>query len=223
MIGGCQISGDTIDGRPWHEPLPERIGRLCQFASGWVELKQKPAERKIAFILNNSHTHQSRTVGTAAHLDALESVAGILQIMKDAGYRVQPPADGKELITTILDRKALSEFRWTSVTETVTKGGALALLGEETWRPWIEALPRKLQDKLRETWGNPPGEERDGVPAGMIHEGKLVITGISYGNVLVMTQPKRVVPEAGVMARYVKSCTIRDSSSIYYFATYQYW
>lgn len=223
---GVKSPGDTIDGEvQWHEPLPERIGRLCHFASGWVRLKQKkPAERKIAFILNNSPcTSIEATVGTAAHLDALESVAGILHIMKDAGYRVQPPADGKELITTILDRKALSEFRWTSVTETVTKGGALALLGEETWRPWIEALPRKLQDKLRETWGNPPGEERDGVPAGMIHEGKLVITGISYGNVLVMTQPKRGCAGSRCDGQV---CKILHDPEIpppyHYFATYQY-
>ena len=80
-------------------------------------------------------------MGTAAHLDALESVARILQVMNQEGYRVTPPADGKELITTIMDRKAISEFRWTSVAETVAKGGALALLGPETWKTMDSKSP----------------------------------------------------------------------------------
>jgi len=177
----------------WHDPLTERIDRISRLIAGWIQLKKKnPAERKIAFILNNSPCASiEATVGTAAHLDSLESIAGIMHNMHDAGYTVNPPVDGKELITTILERKALSEFRWTSVAETVKKGGALALLGPDTWNPWIGSLPLSIQDQLRETWGNPPGEEIDGVPPGMVYDGKLVITGISYGNILVMTQPKR--------------------------------
>ncbi len=209
----------------WHDPIPERINRVCSLVNGWIRLKKKPpAKRKIAFILNNSPCASiEATVGTAAHLDALESVARILQEMKKAGYQVNPPADGKELITTILNKKALSEFRWTSVTETVTKGGALALLGRETWEPWIAGLPLKLQNQLRETWGNPPGEEKDGVPAGMIYEGKLVITGLSYGNILVMTQPKRGCAGSRCDGQV---CKILHDPEIpppyHYFVTYQY-
>ena len=223
---GVRSPDDTLMGETeWHDPLPERIDRLSKLIFGWIRLKQKkPADRKIAFILNNAPCASiEATVGTAAHLDALESVARILHVMKENGYSVQPPADGKELITTILNRKALSEFRWTSVAETVAKGGALALLGQETWEPWISALPQKLQDQLRETWGNPPGEEKDGVPAGMIHDGKLVITGISYGNILVMTQPKRGCAGSRCDGQV---CKILHDPEIpppyHYFATYQY-
>lgn len=223
---GVKSSDDPLMGETeWHDPLPERIDRISQLVSGWVRLKQKdPSERKIAFILNNSPCASiEATVGTAAHLDALESVARILHVMNDAGYTVNPPADGKELITTILERKALSEFRWTSITETVTKGGALALIGRETWEPWITSLPQKLQDQLRETWGNPPGEEKDGVPAGMTYEEKMVITGISYGNILVMTQPKRGCAGSRCDGQV---CKILHDPEIpppyHYFATYQY-
>ncbi len=209
----------------WHDPLPERINRLCTLVSGWVRLKNKhPADRKVAFILNNSPCASiEATVGTAAHLDALESVARILHILKQAGYSVTPPADGKELITTILDKKALSEFRWTSVAETVAKGGALALLGPEIWMPWIQSLPQGLQDQLRETWGNPPGEEKDGVPAGMIYDGKIVITGIRYGNALVMTQPKRGCAGARCDGQVCKILHDPQIPPPYqYLATYQY-
>jgi len=191
---GVKSSDDpAMDETEWHDPLPERIDRIATLVSGWVKLRRKPnAEKKVAFILNNSPCASlEATIGSAAHLDALKSIARIMQVMKNKGYTLTPPADGKELITTILDKKAISEFRWTSVDETVTKGGALALIGQETWEPWFNSLPPTLIKKLRETWGNPPGEEKDGVPAGMIYKGKLVITGVSYGNALVMTQPKR--------------------------------
>ncbi|HOW06058.1 cobaltochelatase subunit CobN, partial [Methanospirillum hungatei] len=115
---GVKSPDDPLMGETeWHDPLPERIDRIGQLVSGWIRLKQKnPAERRVAFILNNAPCASiEATVGTAAHLDALESVAQILQMMNNAGYTVDPPADGKELITTILERKALSEFRWTSV------------------------------------------------------------------------------------------------------------
>jgi cobaltochelatase CobN len=191
---GTRSKDDPVMGETeWHDPLPERINRLCDFVSNWVRFRKKPqADKKVAFILNNAPCASlEATVGSAAHLDALESVARILQVMRNEGYTITPPADGKELITTILEKKALSEFRWTSVAETVQKGGALALIGKETYEPWFSSLPPALLDRLRETWGNPPGEEKNGIPAGMIHDGKLVICGISYGNAVVMTQPKR--------------------------------
>jgi cobaltochelatase CobN len=40
-------------------------------------------------------------------------------------------------------------------------------------------------------WGNPPGEEKDGVPAAMVYDGKIVVTGVQYGNAVVCVQPKR--------------------------------
>jgi len=224
-IGAKSPDDPAVGETEWHDPIPERIMRVCNLVNGWIRLKKKPpAERKVAFILNNSPCASiEATVGTAAHLDSLESVAGIMQEMKKAGYRINPPADGKELINTILEKKALSEFRWTSVSETISKGGALALVGEETWGPWISNLPQKLRDHLKETWGNPPGEERDGVPAGMIYNGKLVITGVSYGNALVMTQPKRGCAGSRCDGQV---CKILHDPEIpppyHYFATYQY-
>ena len=78
----------------------------------------------MAFILhNNPCASAEATVGSGAHLDTLESVARILASMKEAGYCIEnPPANGKELISTIMERKAISEFRWTAVEEIVRQG-----------------------------------------------------------------------------------------------------
>ena len=75
--------------------------------------------------------------------------------------------------------------------EIVSKGGALALVGKEDYLAWFITLPKDAQKLVCDAWGQPPGEEKDGVPPSMVFEGKMVITGVAYGNAIVCVQPKR--------------------------------
>ncbi|MEW6448177.1 MAG: cobaltochelatase subunit CobN [Bacillota bacterium] len=177
----------------FREPVPERVARIADRVAAWVRLRRKsPAERRVAFILhNNPCASVEATVGGGANLDTLESVARVLQRMKEAGYAVEPPASGRELIETIMNRKAISEFRWTTADEIVSKGGALKLMPVEDYRQWFDILPLQVKERLVEAWGRPPGEAKKGVPAAMVHEGKIIITGVQYGNAVVCVQPKR--------------------------------
>jgi len=195
VIGGAGRSEDDETGTLIEErtPIQKRCHRLAQRIKKWVSLGQKPVcERKVAFILhNNPCASVEATVGGAANLDSLESVARILQTMKKRGYSVEAPTDGKELIDNIMDHKAVSEFRWTTVNEIVNKGGALSLLTLEQYLKWWKTFPENVRKQVAETWGNPPGEELNGVPHAMIHDGKIVITGVSYGAAVICVQPKR--------------------------------
>ena len=176
-----------------HEPIPDRVERICRRAEAWIRLQRKrPEERKVAFILHNKPCSSvEATVGAGAHLDTLESVARIMQVMKEEGYTVYPPADGKELIDRIMEKRAISDFRWTSVGSIVRCGGALALVNMDEYSEWYSELEPTIQVKMEESWGKPPGEEMDGVPAAMVHDGRIVVTGVSYGNAVVCVQPKR--------------------------------
>jgi len=176
-----------------HIPVEDRISRVCGRIRRWLSLRARPVdERRIAFILHNKPCASLEgTVGAGAGLDTLESVARILRAMKERGYAVEVPASGEALINEIMDRKAISEFRWTSVREIVEKGGALALLDLQTYLRWFESFPETVRRAVREVWGEPPGEERDGVPPAMVHDGKIVITGVEFGNAVVCVQPKR--------------------------------
>ncbi len=177
-----------------HVPIPERMAKLRRRVSRWVALKNKPpSERRVAFILhNNPCASVEASVGGGAHIDTLESVARIMDQMAGAGYSLHsPPNTGKELIETIMARKAISEFRWTPVEEIVKRGGALALISEEEYQQWFDLLSPAIRNQMINAWGRPPGEEIDGVPAAMLYQGKIVITGVEYGNALVCTQPKR--------------------------------
>lgn len=174
-------------------PVEEKCSKIAERVGKWIKLRQKPAaERRVAFILhNNPCASVEATVGAGAHLDTLESVARIMKRMKENGYSVQPPADGKELIDTIMERKAISEFRWTTVDEIVGEGGALALVPADEYTKWFSTLSSRVKDRVNGAWGEPPGKEMNGVPAAMVYDGKIVVTEVQYGNAVVCVQPKR--------------------------------
>ena len=177
-----------------HVPVPERVSKVCTRVSRWIALKNKPvSQRKVAFILhNNPCASVEASVGGGAHLDTLESVACIMNRMVEAGYALKnPPKSGKELIELIMGRKAISEFRWTPIEEIVQKGGALAYIGKEEYLRYFETLSPGVRDCISAAWGRPPGEEKDGIPAAMLYQGKIVVTGLGFGNALVCVQPKR--------------------------------
>ena len=64
-------------------------------------------------------------------------------------------------------------------------------MSADEYEAWFRTLPEDAQRRVVGAWGEPPGEERDGVPASMIHERRILVTGVSYGNVVVLVQPKR--------------------------------
>ncbi len=174
-------------------PIPERCRKFARRIANWVQLRNTPkAARKVGFILhNNPCASVEATVGGGAQLDTLESVARILKRMQESGYTVEPPESGKELIDTIMERKAISEFRWTTVDEIVNKGGVLKQVTQEEYEEWFQTLSPTVRDRMNTAWGKPPGEEVDGVPPAMVYDGKILVTGVAYGNAVVCVQPKR--------------------------------
>jgi len=191
IIGALRRDSDDKFER--HTQMEERVKKLVHRVKKWIALKDKPkSERRVAFILhNNPCAGVEATVGSGAHLDTLESVARILRRMKEEGYSTEPPEDGKALIDDIMSRKAISEFRWTTVDEIVSKGGALALITKEEYEKWFAKLSPAVREKTCSAWGYPPGEAMNGVPAAMVYDDKIVVTGVKYGNAVVCVQPKR--------------------------------
>ncbi len=177
----------------WHEPIHERVAKIGSRVRSWVRLRKKPnREKKVALMLNASPCASvEANVGAAAHLDTMQSVVHILSSLREAGYQVGCPENGEALAATILEKRAISEFRWTPVGEIVRRGGALGRVDPATYQVWFDELPSGLRERMTSAWGAPPGEEQDGVPAGMVYQGGIVISGLSFGNAVVCTQPKR--------------------------------
>lgn len=184
VVGAVQ--NNSSSGGDIYEPLAERVGRMAQRVARWVELRRKPnGEKKVAFILhNNPCASLEGTVGGGAHLDTLESVVAIMHRMREHGFAVVPPENGRALIEEIMERKAISEFRWTTVEEIVDKGGVLDFVDKEQYAEWFYELPLRSRERMCAAWGDPPGTS-------MVYGDKILITGVRFGNVVVCVQPKR--------------------------------
>ncbi len=119
----------------------------------------------------------------------------LLRRLKDEGYYVGDyiPGTGEELVKLILSRKAISEFRWTSVEDIVKSGGAVDFVSLEEYMEWFNELPEDLRKKIIQDWGHPKDVLEGKVSkelVGMVYDGKFVIPGVMFGNVFITPQPK---------------------------------
>ncbi|MFA6710893.1 MAG: cobaltochelatase subunit CobN, partial [Candidatus Methanomethylophilaceae archaeon] len=178
--------GCTSDGDKERTTIPERSTMIAEMVRNYAMLGRKPnGEKKVVIFLNNFPCYGvEANVGNAAGLDSLESISDLLKKMKEDGYYVNPPDDGRDLIRRILDSKALSEFRWTTPQEMKKCGGVFHEMDIDEYMGYFDSLSDKVQNDIISTWGEPPGQ-------GMVLDGNILITGISFGNVVVAVQPKR--------------------------------
>lgn len=212
LIGVIEKTMDSTVGGvyPKHIPVQEQVEFLVDRCIKWAHLKDVPdSDRKVAFILHNSPCKSvEATVGTGFGLDTLESVVRIFLRMEKKGYYLGDwiPENGKELIDTIMERKAISEFRWTPLSEIVKKGGAAAMLPRDKYLEWFYDFPEGAQNEIIETWGDPASDFskiKDNNPNGLseeiewaklsmgLYDGNIVIPGIRFGNIFLTVQPKR--------------------------------
>ena len=169
------------------KPIPERVNFLLDRVCAWLKLGRLPVDkRRVTFLLHkNPCAGVEASVAGGAGLDTLESVVRIMQQMQKKGYAIANcPESGKELINTIMDRKAICEFRWTTMDEIVKKGGAIEFIDMDKYNQWLSELPQAAREKMISGWGEPPGES-------MVHDGRIVVTGVNFGNVNVLVEPKR--------------------------------
>lgn len=230
VVVGCTArSGDETTGVTVerYRPVHQRIQYLARRVQKWINLRRKQkSERKVVFILhNNPCAGVEANVGAGANLDTLESVVRIIHRMRQEGYTIENlPASGEEMINTIMERKAISDFRWTPIDEIIKKGGVLSYVTGEQYLRWFETFSPAVKQSMIETWGNPPGEEINGVPAAMVYDGKIVVTGVRYGNVVVGVQPKRGCAGARCDGQVCKILHDPQCPPTHqYVATYRYW
>ena len=126
-----------------YEALDDRIDKLADRVAKWVALRKKPnSEKKIAFILQQQPVRKRRGYGRRRRPPRHAGKRCRYHEADGSGrLRVTPPESGKALIDEIMNRKAISEFRWTTVQEIVAKGGNLALVDKDRYMDWFGELP----------------------------------------------------------------------------------
>jgi len=147
---------------------PERALMLAARVSKLVAMRRAShAERKVGIVLFNFPPNAGNT-GTAAYLSVFESLYRTLEAMKNAGYRVDVPADVDVLRDRIINGNA-AQF------------GAMANVHKRL--PASDHVRReKYLREIEAQWGPAPGRQQsDGAS---IH-----VLGERFGNVFVGIQP----------------------------------
>ncbi|MBA2853514.1 cobaltochelatase CobN [Methanococcus maripaludis] len=185
------------DGVKRYEPYTEHAKYVSKRIKKWVNLSKKPNfEKKIAVVLINPPCHGSEaSLAVGFGLDVPESLVRLLKKLKEEGYNVGDyiPETGQEMMDLLMSKKAVNEFRWTSSSEIVEKGGAVGFVDHGTYRDWFDELPDKVTSKMLEDWKDPKEVLSKNVSReyiGMVHENKFVVPGVLFGNILVTPQPK---------------------------------
>ncbi|MFN4271425.1 MAG: cobaltochelatase subunit CobN [Aliihoeflea sp.] len=153
--------GDGLDHRGQiNRPEPDRVAAVAERVARLIQLQSTPpAKRNITILIPDYPAATGRT-GYAVGLDVPQSVLTMLQDLKDAGYHVDfIPETARDLLRMI-DRA----------------GEGIAA---EDYALSFDRLPETAQQKVIDTWGDPPSHERIGFRAAR------------FGNVTVALAPDR--------------------------------
>lgn len=215
FIAGRNDKGEIV-------PVYERIEMFVKRISKWVSLRKKATKhKKVAIMLHNAPcSGVEATIGLASGMDAFEGVVTLLKQLKSEGWYVENiPENGKRLYEMIVERKAWSDFRWTSVEDIVASGGSIhqmAMEGNQGYLAFYDKLEDSVKKQMEENWGTAPGE-------GMVINDEIVITGVVFGNVSVMVQPKRGCYSSKCTGEVCKILQNPECPPPHnYFATYKY-
>ncbi len=165
-----------------YKPVRERIDKLVRLSLNWAKLSRiANAERKVAIIFHHYPPRNDR-IGCAAGLDSFASVKLLLDRLAAEGYRLDRSfTDGNELANEMLSRMTCDQ-RWLPPDQMAARAEAKA--GPEHYRPWTNEIPAKIRAKMREDWGEPPGDI-------FVHQDELLFAGLQNGNVFITIQPPR--------------------------------
>ncbi len=167
--------------------IESRLGTYGARIYNWIKLRKKKNKDKKVTIMLHSYPciGVENNLGMGAGLDVFQSVLEIMKELKSQSYRLENiPNSAEELLDLFLEKKAHSDFRWTSVEDIEGAGGVLYAMKREEYEGLFDKLPVYNKEDMEKTWGKAPGQS-------MVLDDNILITGLNFGNVELMIQPKR--------------------------------
>ncbi|WP_433260231.1 cobaltochelatase subunit CobN [Micromonospora vinacea] len=171
------------DGLSVYAADAERAARVAGIAVRHARLRYVPhADKRVAVVLSSYPTKHSR-VGNAVGLDTPASAVRLFAALAEAGYDLgdaPPPDDGDALIHALIAAGG-HDVEWLTPEQLAA---AEARIPGQTYRRWFDQVPAELRERMREHWGEPPGEL-------YTEGGDVVLAGLRFGNVVLLIQPPR--------------------------------
>ncbi|RAO39323.1 Cobaltochelatase [Micromonospora saelicesensis] len=171
------------DGLSVYAADPERAARVAGIAVRHARLRYVPhADKRVAVVLSSYPTKHSR-VGNAVGLDTPVSAVRLFAALAEAGYDLgdAPPSDDGDALIHALIAAGGHDVEWLTPEQLAA---AEARIPGPTYRRWFDEVPAELRERMREHWGEPPGEL-------YTEGGDIVLAGLRFGNVVLLIQPPR--------------------------------
>jgi cobaltochelatase CobN len=164
--------------------IERQAASVAAKAARWVRLQTKPVadKRLVAFVYN--YPPGGSNFG-ASFLNVPRSLARVSQGLKDAGYGVEPRAEGE----WIADLKPLlSAYYPGTDLRALLEAGQAEALPLARYQAWFDALPAAVREPILARWGAPASSRyvlrRQGQPV-------FVIPRLQRGALAVLPQPPR--------------------------------
>ncbi|MEU8212914.1 cobaltochelatase subunit CobN [Micromonospora sp. NPDC049044] len=171
------------DGLSVYVADPERAARVAGIAVRHARLRYVPnGDKRVAVVLSSYPTRHSR-VGNAVGLDTPVSAVRLLAALAEDGYDLGDgpmPDDGDALIHALIAAGG-HDVEWLTPEQLAA---AEARIPGDTYRRWFDRVPAELRERMREHWGEPPGQL-------YTESGDIVLAGLRFGNVVLLIQPPR--------------------------------
>ena len=151
---------------------PSQIAYASEWIKNWISLRRlSNHDKRVAVILSNYPNRNGR-IGNGVGLDTPASAVRLLEVLRAAGYRVEPcPGDGEELIRWL--QSGITNDPEQSYGKQCLQSVELSL-----FERFFDSLPKERRLQIENDW-----------PEKIVQD--IPVAGIQLGNLFIGIQPAR--------------------------------
>ena len=163
-------------------PIDDRVSAITELAMNWAVLRNTPVNKRRVAIILHQNPPRADMIGGAFGLDAPESTARLLRLMRKRGYSVgNVPSTGKGMTKRLLEGVS-NDSEWLSAVDMMER--AAAKISRSEYESWLSGINGDCARRMKDDWGTPPGDINT-------VDNTVVIPGFVEGNVFIGLQPNR--------------------------------
>ena len=170
-------------------PIYRQVAMAVDRAMRWAALRAKPNRDKRVGIVFYNYPAGKANIG-ASYLNVAESIANVLQRLKQEGYDVgTADISGAAVLETLLAKSRNVAGHAPGELDALVKEGSAIRVGMADYKKWLDALSPSLRAKVLKDWGPPEQSKVMTVSRGA--GASLVVPAVQFGNVALLPQPAR--------------------------------